>query len=139
MADSSQEYPTIIGADASFKGDLKFESGANIMGRFEGSITSKGRVKISDGSECTATISAKEIAVEGRVNGNVQAGDRIELTPTGVVKGDITASRMTMAEGASIDGHCRIGPNGQNGTAKARSTTETKPEAAAPKAQPIRK
>lgn len=127
MADSSQEkYSTVIGADATFKGELHFESAAKVLGRFEGSITSKGAVQIADGSDCKATISAKEVSVEGRVEGNVEAGDRIEIKPTGIISGDIVAARMTMAEGASINGHCRIGPNGQQ-TSKAGSTTETKP------------
>ncbi|MBT8485002.1 MAG: polymer-forming cytoskeletal protein [Phycisphaerales bacterium] len=134
MAESSQEYGTVIGSDAKFKGDLTFDSAANVLGQFEGSINSKGKVHIADGSACKATISAKEVAVAGRIEGNVQAGDRIELKPTGIVNGDIIASRMTMSEGASINGHCQIGPNGQ-GTGKATSTTETKPAAAA---QPVK-
>ena len=128
---TNQEFATIIGADAKFKGELKFESAAKVLGRFEGSIESKGMVFIADGSACKATISAKEVAVEGRIDGNVTAGDRIELMPTGVVAGDIVASRMTMAEGASINGHCQIGPNGKDTTGKASSTTEAKPVATA--------
>ncbi|MDY7110564.1 MAG: polymer-forming cytoskeletal protein [Planctomycetota bacterium] len=128
MADSSQEFATVIGADANFKGDLRFESAAKVLGRFEGSISSKGKVHIADGSECKATISAKEVAVEGRIEGNVEAGDRIEIKPSGIVMGDIVAARMIMAEGASINGHCHIGPNGQaTGSGKAASAAETKP------------
>jgi cytoskeletal protein CcmA (bactofilin family) len=129
MAESSQEFATIIGADANFKGDLRFESAAKVLGRFEGTITSKGKIHIADGSECKATVSAKEVSVEGRIEGNVEAGDRIELKPTGIVTGDITAARMTMAEGASINGHCRIGPNGQTGGGKPGSQAEAKPVA----------
>jgi cytoskeletal protein CcmA (bactofilin family) len=131
MAD--QEFGTIIGADATFSGDLKFESAAKVLGKFEGSITSKGKVFIADGCDCKATIAAKEIAVEGRIEGNVDAGDRIELKPTGIVAGDIVAQRMTMAEGASINGHCQIGPNGKSNS-KSGSTTETKPAVAPSKA-----
>ncbi len=133
MADSSPEFATIIGADASFKGDLKFDSAAKLLGRFEGSIASKGKVYIADGSQCKATVAAKEVAVEGLIDGNVEAGDRIELKPTGVVTGDIVAARMTMAEGASINGHCRIGPN--NGQAKTTLAAEAKPQVVV-KAQP---
>jgi cytoskeletal protein CcmA (bactofilin family) len=128
MAESSQEFGTVIGADASFKGDLKFESAAKVLGRFEGTIRSKGKVHIADGSACKAQIAAKEVEVSGRIEGNVEAGDRIELKPTGVVTGDIVATRMTMSEGASINGHCRIGPNGQTG-GKASSATEPKMQA----------
>ena len=128
MADSSQQFATVIGADASFKGELSFDSAAKVLGRFEGSISSKGKVHIADGSACKATISAKEVAVEGRIEGNVQANDRIEIQPTGIVMGDITAARMTMAEGASINGRCHIGPNGQSGAAaKPPAAAEAKP------------
>ncbi len=132
MADSNPEFATILGADAKFKGDLEFESAAKILGRFEGSIASKGKVHVADGAECKATIKAKEIAVEGRIDGNVEAGDRIELRKNGCVTGDIVASRMTMSEGASINGHCHIGPNGQ-AAGKAATTTEPKLEAATAK------
>jgi cytoskeletal protein CcmA (bactofilin family) len=143
MADSSPEFATIIGPDASFKGDLRFESAAKVLGRFEGSITSKGKVHIANGSDCKATIAAKEVAVEGRIEGNVEAGDRIEIKPTGIVMGDIVAARMIMAEGASINGHCHIGPNGQaTAPGKPASVAEAKPAAPAqakpPQAQPAK-
>lgn len=130
MADSSQDFGTIIGPDATFKGDLTFNSAAKVLGSFEGSISSKGKIHIADGAKCKATINAKEVAIEGRVEGNVEAGERIEIKPSGAITGDITATRMTMADGASIDGHCRIGLNGQAAAgAKPTSATEIKPKA----------
>ena len=138
MADT-QEYATIIGADATFKGELTFESAAKFLGKVEGSITSKGKVNVSDGSRCKATVKAKEISVEGDVEGNVEAADRVELKPKGSIVGDIVAARMTMADGASIDGHCRIGVNGQ---AKGSTSTEVKPAASAspnPQAAAVKK
>ena len=69
MADASQEYSTIIGADATFKGDLTFDSAAKVVGTVEGSITSKGKVHVADGANCKATVTAKEVSVEGLVEG----------------------------------------------------------------------
>ncbi len=123
MADTKSDYGTIIGADAKFKGDLTFESAAMLEGSFEGSIVAKGKMHIGDGAVCKASIEAKEVAVAGHVEGNVQATDRVDLRPKGRITGDIVASRMSMADGASIVGHCRIGVNGAE---KARSTTEVK-------------
>lgn len=137
MADSNQDYGTIIGADANFKGELTFESAAKLLGKFEGTITSKGRVHVADGSQCRATVKAKEISVEGHIEGNVEAADRVEIKNKGAITGDITAARMIMAEGASIDGHCRIGVNGH---ARSATTTETKPTAQSTGAQqPVKK
>lgn len=133
MADTN-EFGTIIGPDANFKGDLTFDSAAKVLGTFEGSITAKGKVQIADGATCKATVKAKEISVEGRVEGNLEAADRVELRPNGVIAGDITAARMTMADGASIDGHCRIGVNGA-ASKPAASAAEVKPQAQ-PQQQP---
>lgn len=126
MADMNTEFATILGADASFKGELSFDSGAKILGKFEGSIASKGKVLVADGSKCSASVKAKEVSVEGNIDGNVEATDRLELKPKGSIVGDITAARMVMADGASIDGHCRIGVNGQT-RGGATAHTEVKP------------
>ncbi|MCZ6837164.1 MAG: polymer-forming cytoskeletal protein [Planctomycetota bacterium] len=128
MATNSQDFNTIIGPDASFKGDLKFESSAQVLGKIEGTITAKGRLEVSGGSECKATVLAKEVIVEGHIQGNVEAGDLVELKPKGMITGDIVAARMSMAEGAAIDGHCRIGVS-NNAGGSAKSSTEVKPAA----------
>jgi cytoskeletal protein CcmA (bactofilin family) len=141
MADSNQDYGTIIGADANFKGELSFDSAAKVLGKFEGTINAKGRVHIADGSTCRATVKAKEVAVEGLVEGNIEAMDRVDIKPKGTVTGDVTAARMVMAEGASIDGHCRIGVNGHASGAGSRpaSATEPKPVVAVTPPQPVKK
>lgn len=125
MADSKQDFTTVIGPDASFKGEISFESSAKVLGRVEGSIASKDRIHIADGSDCKATVTAKEIAVEGHIEGNCEASDRIEILANGRITGDVVAARMNMAEGASINGYCRIGVSG-NGQART-SQTEVKP------------
>ncbi len=137
MAQSNDEFDTVLGADATFKGDLSFESAAKVLGRFEGSIKAKGRVYVADGSTCKATLIAKEIAVEGLVDGNVEADDRVELKPTGKILGDVVAKRMTMADGATLDGHVRIGFDDEGGKGRAGSMTEMKPESQAVPARPV--
>ncbi len=127
MPSPSTEFSTIIGPDASFKGDLKFDSSARLLGKIEGTINAKGTLEVCAGSECKATVKAKQVAVEGHIQGNVEAGDLVELRPKGMITGDIVAARMSMAEGAAIDGHCRIGVSNAGGSAK--TTTEVKPAA----------
>ena len=126
MANSSPEYGTILGPDSKFKGDLSFDSAAKVLGRFEGTIKSKGKIFIADGSNCHASVSAKEVAIEGQIEGNVEAAERIEIKPSGKITGDIVASRMTMADGATIEGHVRIGLDGKNALGKSATATEPK-------------
>ena len=133
MANEGTDFGTVIGADAKLKGDLKFSSSAKVLGNVEGSISSDDMVLVANGSKCKAQITAKEVSVEGKVEGNIEAADRVEIKPNGAIHGDITAAKMTMADGASIDGYIKIGTNG-----KASSSAELKPGATAQaKATPV--
>ena len=125
MANPSQEFTTIIGSDVVVKGEIHFESPAKVLGRIEGTITSKATVFVAEGSDCKANISAREVAVEGTVTGNLDVDGRVELKPGGSVIGDITAQRMTMAEGASVNGHFRVGLNGASTPGGTRTSPAT--------------
>ncbi len=109
MSSASNDFGTIIGKDATFKGDLTYDGAAQILGTVEGTITAKGKLSVADGAHCKADIKAGEVAVQGHVEGNVEATDRIDLQASGVLNGDIVAARMSMADGASFVGTCRIG------------------------------
>ena len=126
MAESSPEFATILGPDAKFKGDLSFDSAAKVLGHIEGSIKSKGKVLIANGCTCKASVKAKEVAIEGYIEGNVEATERVEVKPKGRITGDIVAARMTMGDGAAIEGHVRIGIEAPADTTKAKSSTEPK-------------
>ncbi len=136
MAEQTSEYSTILGPDARFKGDLSFDGTAKILGKFEGQIKAKGKIFIADGSSCKATVSAKEVTIEGHVEGDVHASERVEMKPSGRITGDVVAARMTMADGASIDGHVRIGAGNQGAGAKSGSATEMKPTSTAQSVSP---
>jgi len=112
MADvANQEFPTIIGPDASFKGELQFEKGLRLMGKFEGRITSNGRLHIAKEARMQADVEGGAIIVEGEVKGNLTANDRIELKQSARLEGDIRATKLTVDEGAVFSGHVTVGPD----------------------------
>src|SRR2546421_11191410 len=90
MADSgNQEFPTIIGPDASFKGELTFEKGLRLMGKFEGRITSGGRLHVAKEARPQAGGESSALIGEGEGKGKLTANDRIELKQTARPDGDI--------------------------------------------------
>jgi cytoskeletal protein CcmA (bactofilin family) len=116
MAEGGQnEYPTIIGPDASFKGELSFEKGLRLQGRFEGKITTPGRLHISKEAHMAADVDSGAIVVEGEVKGNLTAADRIELKQTARYEGDLRATKLTVDEGAVFSGHVTVGPDAVKG------------------------
>jgi len=110
---------TIVGADSHFKGELTFERTAKINGKFDGTIVGKGELQVSQNALCKADVNAGAVAVDGRIEGNVKANDTVRLNGSGVVKGDITAAKMVMQEGASFYGMCAVGPDAGQAASRA--------------------
>ena len=117
MADTNAEFPTTIGADAVFKGELHFEKGLNVLGKFEGEINSKGNLVVAEGALLRGDVKAGTIRIDGQVKGNLTASTKVLLTSSASVEGDLTAARLEVAEGAVMVGRCTIGVNGQSKTA----------------------
>jgi len=111
MADiGNAEFPTVFGPDASFKGELMFEKGLRLHGRFEGKITTPGRLHIAKEARLQADVEAGHILIEGEVHGNMTASDKIELKNSARYEGDLRASRLVVEEGAVFSGHVTVNP-----------------------------
>lgn len=110
MADMNAQA-TVIGADTHIKGDMTFESTARLLGKFEGKISSKGELQVANGATCKATVEASKVMIDGELEGNLTARERVELTAKAKVKGDMVAARLVVAEGASLVGHLTVGPD----------------------------
>lgn len=102
---------TVVGADSHFKGELTFERTAKIIGKFDGKITGKGELQVSQNAQCKADVDAAGVDVNGLIEGNLNVKDTVKLNGSGAVRGDITAAKMVMTEGASFHGMCAVGPD----------------------------
>jgi len=100
---------TVLGPDTHIKGEMSFSGDAQLLGTFEGRITSKAKVFIGEGATCRATLEAQFVAIDGLVEGDVLAHERVDLSATAVVKGDLIAHSLVVSEGASFCGHCKVG------------------------------
>jgi cytoskeletal protein CcmA (bactofilin family) len=123
MAEAANHNTTVIGHGTRIKGEMSFEGTARILGDFEGKITSPGEVQIGETATCKAAIEGSVVVVDGVIEGNITARQRLQLNPSARVAGDIVATSMNVVEGASLVGHCRIGGEfGSGAGASARSS-----------------
>jgi len=111
MAEQPAEFPTILGPDATFKGELSFEKGLRLHGRFEGKINTPGKLHVSREAKMQADVEAGSLIIEGDVRGNLTANDRVEMKQTARYEGDLRAARMVVDEGAVFSGHVSVGPD----------------------------
>ena len=83
---------TFIGADASFEGNIEFAGTIRVDGRVKGKITSKGgTVIVGEKAVVDADMVVGAAVVMGKLNGSIDAGERIEVFPPGRVGGDMQA------------------------------------------------
>jgi cytoskeletal protein CcmA (bactofilin family) len=95
---------TIVGEEASIKGDIETQRSIRVEGTIEGTIHSKGEVYIGEKSKVNANVYGQRIIIAGEVNGNVEAVGGLHICKTGKVYGDITGDQLTIEEGAIYRG-----------------------------------
>ena len=110
VAAEKEHKETIISSDAVFKGSINFKGVLRIDGKFQGDIISQGTLYIGKTGEVKASIRAESVIVEGKVKGNIQADNRVELKSSAKLFGDIKASRLVIEEGVSFVGNCDVNP-----------------------------
>jgi cytoskeletal protein CcmA (bactofilin family) len=119
MADANPgpggDFPTVLGPDANFKGELSFDKGMRLMGKFEGKVSTPGRIHVAKEAKMSADVEAGGIVVEGEVHGNLSAADRIELKQSARYEGDLRANKLVVDEGAVFSGHVTVGPDSVKG------------------------
>ena len=94
-----------IGQSITIKGELSGNEDLTIDGNFEGKILLKDHhLTIGNNGHITAEINAKSVHIHGEVIGNVRADDKVEISPSGSVNGDLSAPRVMLADGSSFKG-----------------------------------
>jgi cytoskeletal protein CcmA (bactofilin family) len=87
------------------RGEITGNESLFIDGRTEGTINLPGnRVTVGRNGQVSASISAREIVVLGKVRGNVTATDRVDIRVEGSLTGDVTAARISIEDGAFFKG-----------------------------------
>ncbi len=99
---------TLIGPRVTVRGDLTFSGGLYVEGRIHGSVVAE------EGAEAVLTIAehglvegevrAPVVIINGQLQGDVHAGERIELAAQARVQGNIYYKVVEMAAGAMITG-----------------------------------
>lgn len=99
---------TVISGDTSWKGEVDSQGSMHIQGKFEGVIRVRDDVYILEQASVDAAISAATVVIGGSYNGAVTCQARLEVLPTGRVKGEILSPVLVVHDGAVMNGHVRM-------------------------------
>ena len=96
-------------------GQLSFQGPTRIDGAVDGEIQCQGTLTIGEGAEIRAKISGQVVIIRGKVEGNVTAKEKVELTAPARLIGNVDAPRLIVTEGVVFDGNCAMGVAKQKG------------------------
>jgi len=104
---ASAECTSLIAAGTQIRGDVQFTGRLHIDGKVEGSIRAEDGdavLTLSNQAQVVGEIVAPHIVINGAVNGDVTAGERLELASNARVEGNVYYKVLEMSAGAQING-----------------------------------
>ncbi len=99
----------VLPEGAVFDGLLVLPGPARIDGHVRGEILAASDLWVGPTGRVEADLEVRSIVIEGQVEGDVSASERIELRGAGQIRGSLCAPRLVVADGCRVDGHCRTG------------------------------
>jgi cytoskeletal protein CcmA (bactofilin family) len=104
-----------LGPGDSLEGRLIYAGSIQVQGRAEGELHVGGNVEVVSGATVKALIDGTNVTVRGEVEGPVSARDKLTIGKSGRLSGDINVKRLQIEDGASLNGHVRMGSFEQQG------------------------
>lgn len=132
----STRIDTLVGRNTRITGDVEFSGGLHVVGTIVGNVTAQDDdsvLSINDQGKVEGEVRVPHIVLDGTVEGDVYATDRIELGAHARVTGNVIYNLIEMAVGATVNGKLVHKPQGNP-----RLLSHTRDESRAPEAEPDR-
>ncbi len=101
----------MIGPSITIKGEVTGEEDLLIHGKVEGTINLNGnQLSVGESGAVSADIIAKVIKIDGKVVGDITGIEKVTISKSGNVRGNIVAPRVTLEDGAIFKGSIDMDP-----------------------------
>ena len=130
---NATEKLSVLGPTLKFKGELSADEDLMLRGRVEGSINHTASLRIGKEGVVVGNVTAKFIAVEGHVEGDLHGHSSVTVKESADIDGNIYSPTVSLLEGANFNGRIEMKKK------KAESAADTPPSddsSEAPEAQP---
>lgn len=107
--DNQSTAETIIGPSVQVEGDLSSQGNIQIEGILTGTVLTTGNLMVGEQAKLTANVEVTNAYVAGYLKGNLTVHERLELSPTSKIDGDIITKTLVISEGAQLNGRCLMG------------------------------
>lgn len=103
---------SVIGNDVTIKGDVEASADLHVDGKVVGDITCASLVQ-GEESTIEGSIGAESARLSGHVKGTIIARDLVILQ-TARIEGDVSYQRLTIEQGATVDGRFALKDRREN-------------------------
>jgi len=111
IRENQSDARALVGPSITITGGLAGEEDVTIEGTVEGTVEFREHsVIVGPHGRVKADIYAKDIKIEGKLEGDLYGEERIEISKTGVVNGNIHAPRIIMEDGCKFKGRVDMEP-----------------------------
>ncbi len=135
---STPSQVAMVGDGISITGDVNANSNLKVEGRIEGrAVSSSQDIEVAESGVIKASITAKVIRIAGAVAGDISAKEKVVISKSGRVQGNIVAPRVQLDDGALFRGSIDMNPAEPAQASKpatAKPAAEAKPASPAPAA-----
>lgn len=106
-----------LGATIKVKGDISGDENLMIEGQVEGTVNlASHELTVGKSGKVHADVTAKVIRIAGEVHGDITGKEKVFVSSTSNIKGNIVTPKMTLEEGARFKGTIDIDPSHANGS-----------------------
>lgn len=121
-AAASSGRSATLGATIKVKGDISGDENLLIEGQVEGTVNlASHELTVGKSGKVHADVTAKVIRIDGEVHGDITGKEKVFVSSTSNIKGNIITPKMTLEEGARFKGTIDIDPSHANGGASVSS------------------
>ncbi|HEY2599788.1 MAG TPA: polymer-forming cytoskeletal protein [Candidatus Dormibacteraeota bacterium] len=99
----------MMGPNDSLEGKLTYDGHVHVDGRAEGELRVSGNIEVASGAKVKALLEASNVTIKGDVEGALNARDKLVLGKNAKLSGDVSVRRLQIEDGASLNGHVRMG------------------------------
>jgi cytoskeletal protein CcmA (bactofilin family) len=103
---------SVIAADVEITGTIRSTGSVRVDGKLDGELHCTGDATIGKSATVKGNLTVNSASIEGTINGNVTAKDRIEMKSSARVTGDIKAKRLSVEDGVTFVGRSEVNPSG---------------------------
>ena len=116
MKQNSDEINVFWGKDSVFNGKIISEGIFRLDGKVEGKIFHNGTLIIGETAVIKGRLEVNVLILNGMVEGEVTARDRLEIHSRGKLYGTISTPILVIQDGGVFEGNCKMGTKSDNGS-----------------------